>query len=189
MEIYYSKSRLVKAFLLALVITFAALFVSAKVFHHLFIEARSVLSSISIYHFIALFLGIVGVCGILIFGAGAAVFALRLFRSAPQVIISESGIEDERLGTGFIEWNEVALVFLAKYNHAEWLTLNLHSPEKYYSRLPKFELFLRRINGRKGKNDLSVRFNDLDASADEAWDFIENNVIKPREENGMALMP
>lgn len=189
MEIYYSKSKLVKTFLLTLLMTFAAVFVSAKVFYHLFIENRSVISSISIYDFAAFFLGIVGILGILLFGTGMFISAFRLFDSKPQVIISSKGIEDKRLRTGIIEWNDVALVFLSKHNLAEWLTLNLHSPEIYYSRLPTFELFLRWINGRKGKNDLSIRFNDLDASIDDAWNFIENNVIKPREAKDLALMP
>lgn len=189
MEIYYSKSKLVKTFLLALVMTFAALFVAAKVFFHLFVEARSIVSSVSISDFVAFLGGTVSVFGILIFGAAAIDIALRFFHSEAQVIISLNGIEDKRLNTGLIEWNDVALVIFSKDKYSQLLSLTLYSPEKHRRRLPKLKLLLRKINRQKDDDALRIQFNDLDAPIEDAWKFIENNVIKPREEKGIHLMP
>ncbi len=189
MKIYYSKSKLVKAFLLALVMTFAALFISAKVFFYLFAENRSVLSSFSANDLVLLVFGIICTIGVLLFGAGGVVFVIRLFHSEPQVIISSEGIEDKRLGVGIIEWSDVAVMFLADNRKAQWIILNLHSTKKYYPRLSKFELFLKWINGQKGSKDLLIRFNTLNVPIDDVWDYIEENIIKPRKEKGIYLVP
>lgn len=61
------------------------------------------------------------------------------------------------------------------------LSLSLHHPEKYYYRLPKSELLLRKLNGQKDKKDLRTRFTDLDKSIDDAWEFIDNKVFEQRE--------
>lgn len=189
MEIFYSKSKLIKLFLLSVLMVFAALILLTKIFDFLFTDNRSVFSSVSANDVFAAVLGIVCLFAILIFGAGIIIFFSKFFDSEPQLIISLAGIEDKRLNTGMIEWNEIAFVILSKDKYSQFLSVNLHTPEKYYKRLPKYELLLRKINGRKGKNDFSIRFADLEMPIDEVWNYIEENVIKPCEEKGIHLMP
>lgn len=189
MEIFYSKSKLVKAFLLSLLAVFSISFVIGKAVNDLFIQERSLLTSVSRND---LFWGVAGtaaVFGIVIFGGVGVSFLLKLFRSEPPVIISLEGIEDRRLNTGMIEWNEIAFVIFNKDSHSQFLSVTLHSPEKYHQRLPKFERFLRKINNQKGSDSFYIYFNDLDQPIEEAWEFIENNVTKPREEKSLALLP
>jgi len=188
MEIYYSKSKLAKGFLLVLVLTAAALFVSSKVIDGFFAAQRSVLSSVSFYDVFEVVLAAVSIFGVLICGGGMVVLTQRLFRSDPQVIFDMGGIEDKRLNTGLIEWNKIAYISLADNNYAQWLNLTLHSPDKYFGQLPKFQLLLCKLNGQTGKNYFRIRFSDLNVPIDDAWQYIEENVIKPREEKSIALM-
>lgn len=168
--------------------TFAALFVAAKVFSDAVNE--SVLSGYSAAKIFSYFVGAVGVFGFFLFGAATLIFISRLFDNKPQVILTSEGIEDKRLGCGLITWNEVEMITLEETKYAKWLNLILNSPEKLYKKLSLSQLFLRKLNGQNDKNNFRIRFADLDASVDEAWEFIENNVIKPREEKQeLPLMP
>ncbi len=169
--------------------TFAALFVAVKVFYILFPADRSVLTSSFDIQIIPLFVGIVSIIGFFMFGAMTIIFISRLFYNEPQVIINLEGIEDKRLGTGFIEWKEIGFFWWNETQYASWLTINLYSPEKYFSKLSGFQMFLRKANGQKGNNDLRIRFTDLDTPIGEVWDFIEENVIKPRKMEEMAFEP
>jgi hypothetical protein len=45
--------------------------------------------------------------------------------------------------------------------------------------VPRFELLLRKINGRSGNGDFQIRFATLNRSIDEAYDFIiERKIVK-----------
>ena len=161
MEFFISKTKIFRAISLGLLLTLASLL--------LFIGYLN-------------FFGIIfGVIGLLLFGSVTLFFILRLFQTESQVIINLKGIEDKRLNTGLIQWEKIDAVLLEKYKQAQCLVLVLYSPEKYYYKLPKFQLFLRKLNGQKGMNNLRIRFSDLDKPIDEAWEFIEKNVIKNRE--------
>ena len=188
MEIFVSRAKVFKATLFGLLLTGASMFVSVKCYHNVFLESYSVFESTFRTQIIPFVVGTVGIFGFLIFGGMTLVFISRLFYTEPQVIINLEGIEDKRLRTGLIKWNEIDAVMLAEANRAQWLTVVLDSPEKYYLRLPKFELFLRKINYQQGNNSLRIRFADLDKPINEVWEFIENNIIKNRE-IGLHLAP
>lgn len=189
MEILISKSKVVKAILLGTLMTFAALYVAVKVFYILLPSNRSVLESSFNLQIIPMIVGFAAVIGFFMFGAMTLVIIPRLFNSEPQVIINLEGIEDKRLAVGLIVWNEIEIIFLAETKYAKWLNLTLKSPENYYHRLSKFQLLLRKLNGQQGMNNFRIRFADLDTPIDEAWNFIEENVIKSRKEKEMALKP
>jgi hypothetical protein len=189
MKIFFSKPRVAKGILLGLLMTCAALFVSVKVFYILFPANLSLLVSSFELHILPLIVGLAGVFGFFMFGSMTLVLVTRLFYTEPQVIISLEGVEDKRLNSGLIGWNEVSVVSMEEVKNVQWLNLTLHSPEKYYNQLPKFELFLRKMNGQKGINNFRIRFADLDTSIDEAWNFIQSNIIKLREEKSLALSP
>jgi hypothetical protein len=187
MEIFYSKWKLIKAILLGLMLTSAGIFVSAKCYSILFLTTRSVEASYSFRDTVVPFLVmIISIFGILMFGGMTIVFISWFFHSEPQMIITSDGIEDKRLNAGFIEWSEITFISLDENKHGQWLNINLKSPEKFYRRLSKFQLFLRKANGQKDIDDLRIRFALLETAIDEAWDFIENNVIKPREEKNIS---
>jgi hypothetical protein len=189
MEIFISKSKVVRGILLGTVMTFAVLYVAVKVFYILFPPNRSVLDSSFNLQIIPMIVGVVSVIGFFWFGAMTVVLFSRLFISEPQVVITFEGIEDKRLSVGLVEWNSIEMISLEETKYAKWLNLILKSPENYYHRLPKFQLFSRKLNGQQGMNNFRIRFTDLDTPIDKAWDFIENSIVKPREEKSLALLP
>lgn len=189
MEIYISKVKIAKAILMGIVMTFAALYVAVKVFFILFPADRSVLDSSFEIEIIPMIVGFAVAIGFFMFGAITVVFVSRLFSREPQLIINLEGIEDKRLNFGLIEWNNIETISLEETKYAQWLNLRLKSPENYYRRLPKFQMLLRKLNDQQGIDNFRIRFADLDAPIDEVWNYIEENIIKPREEAGIHLMP
>lgn len=130
---------------------------------------------------------IVGASG-LIFGLTLLIVIIgKLLRSEAQVVISEKGIDDRRLRTEIIPWDEIIAITLNETKYARWLTVELASPEKYYSKLPVAQIFLRKLNGQEGANDLRIRFNDLDGSIDDAFEYIAK--LKELLNPDMALKP
>lgn len=129
---------------------------------------------------------ILGGLGLSVFGVALVIQVSKFFYSGSQVIVNSAGIEDRRLKIGLIRWGEISAVSLERTKYAEWLNVNLASPEKYRSRLPRFESFLRRANGQRGKNDFRIRFKELDKSADEVFQFIEY-IMETRREENLAL--
>ena len=189
MEIFISKLKVVKGILLGSLMTFAALYVAVRVFFILFPPNRSLLTSSFDFQTIPMIFGLAAVIGFLMFGGATIVIASRLFQSEPQLIISLEGIKDKRLNFGLIEWNEIETISLEETKYAQWLNLRLKSPENYLYRLPGFQKFLRKANGQHEFNNFRIRFSDLDTPIDEAWNFIEENIIKPRTEQGITLKP
>lgn len=169
MEFYISKPKIIKSVILGFIMIGAAIVV-------LNISEN-------------LFLKVVCISGILLFGAMTIAFIIRLLNSEAQVIINFEGIEDKRLNTGFIRWDETNFIMLEENKNSKWLNLKLTEPEKYFHKLPKFQKFLRKANGQIGVNNFRIRFTDLDQPIEDAWEFIEKNIIKPREEKGIHLMP
>ncbi len=129
------------------------------------------------------FVAAAAVTGFILFGAMTIAFILRLFYTEPQVIINLEGIEDKRLNTGLISWSEISAVSMEASSQAQYLILILNSPDEYHQKLPKLELLLRRANGQAGTNKFRIRFTDLDKPIEEAWGFIENNMLQSRKES------
>lgn len=156
--------------------TCAALLVSAKVFFDT--ASESVLADSLAAEMLPFFLGLIGVGGFLMFGAMTLVSISKLFDGKSQVMFSPEGIEDKRLGCGLIEWSEIEAVLVMETKYAQWLSIVLKSPEKFYGKLSSFQIFLRKLNGQSGVNNFRVRFTDLDAPIETAWRYIEEKIIK-----------
>lgn len=167
MEFFISKRKIIKGVLLGLLMT--------------------AVSALMFYAYPNWFGIIFGALGLAIFGTMSAFILLRFFESEPQVVISSQGIEDKRLNFGLIEWDEIKSVALNETKYARWLNICVETPEKYYCRLPKLQIFLRKANGQTGMNDFRVRFNDLDKPVEEAFEMIED-ILETRY-NGLPLTP
>lgn len=152
--------------------TSAAAFAAAKVF--LNTANKSVLTDFGSVPASSYVVGIISVFGFLIFGTMTVVFISRLFDNKPQLIITLKGIEDKRLGCGMIDWEEIEAVTFMETKYAQWLSLTLGSPEKFYDKLSSFQKLLRKLNGQTGTNSLRIRFADLNISIEDAWQYIED---------------
>ncbi len=189
MEIFISKQKIVKGILLSALMTCASLYVAVKVFYILFPPSESLLVSSFDFQIITAIVGLVAAVSFCVFGAGKISLLFGLFQNEPQLIINLEGIEDKRLRLGLIEWNEIENISIEETKYAQWLNLELRSPKKFYNKLSKFQLLSRKLNGESEFNNFRVRFTNLDAPIDEAWNFIENNIIKRRAEKLLDLIP
>lgn len=180
MEIFYSKKKLFKAVLLGLLGTVASIFVLFKFY-------QSVLgSSWTLGNNLGVLLSIIPLVGLVIFGGATLVFISRLFDKTPQVVITEEGLEDKRLNTGLIRWNEILGAMQMETKYAQWVSLILSSPEKYFEKLPAFQKFLRKANGQVENNNFRIRFTDLDTPIEEAFPFIEKCFLQCQNELPLA---
>ncbi len=130
---------------------------------------------------------VVGFIGAFVYSFGLIFQISKLFYFGSLVIINSEGIEDVRLGCGIIRWSDIESVSLEKTRYASWLNIGLISPEKYYSKLTKRQIFLRKLNEQPGKNNLRIRFIELERPIGEAFDLIEN-IIKNGEYD-LSLAP
>ena len=161
MEIFYSKTKLLKFIGLGLLGVGASVFV--------YIAYPNIFGMI------------IGTIGLVFFGGGTIVIFFRLFSNEPQVIINLDGIEDRRLNLGLIGWNEIKSVSLNEKKQAQWLNLILENPEIYIQQLSKFQIFLRKANGQTDFDGFRIRFIDLDTPIDDAWDYFEKNVLEQNQ--------
>lgn len=187
MEIFYSKRKLLKGILLGLLGSAASFFVLFKGYQAFLIDNQSVFSSTWTFgNLIIVLLSTIPLAGLVMFGGATVIFIKRFFIRTAQVIINEEGIEDKRLNTGLIRWSEVLGALQMETDYAQWVSLILSSPEKYFEKLPTFEKFLRKANGQIGNNNLRIRFTDLDTPIDEAFPLIEKCVLQCQNELPLA---
>jgi hypothetical protein len=130
---------------------------------------------------------IIGFFGAFVCSFGLIIQISKLFYFKPLVFINSEGIEDLRLKCGVIRWSDVEAVTIEATRHVSWISVYAKSPEKYYSKLSKYQLFLRKLNGQPGKNDFRIRFVELDKPIDEAFDLIEH--ILKEGEHDLSLAP
>ncbi len=103
MEIFVSKSKVIKVILFGTIKTFAALFVAVKVFYIFFLANRSVLNSPFDFQFVLIIAGSIAVSSIFIFGIITIIIFSRLYASELQLIINTKGTKEKRLVFGLIE--------------------------------------------------------------------------------------
>ena len=161
MEIFYSKTKLLKFIGLGLLGVGASVFV--------YIAYPNIFGLI------------IGTIGLIFFGGGIIVAFSRFFNNEPQVIINLNGIEDRRLNLGLINWNEIKYVSLNQTKYAQWLNLVLENPEIYIQQLSKIQKFLRKANGQTDFDGFRIRFIDLDTPIDDAGDYFEKNVLEQNQ--------
>ena len=72
-------------------------------------------------------------CGLIltIIGIVTIPVSFSLLKFGPQVIISNKGLEDRRLRTGIIPWEEIAEAKLFYMSADSYIGLKLHSPERF----------------------------------------------------------
>ncbi|MBF0547624.1 MAG: hypothetical protein HQM08_24505 [Candidatus Riflebacteria bacterium] len=157
MELFYSKSALLKGILLSFLAVLASLFC------FLFTDALG---------------KIAGFTGGFLFGCFLITEILKLFAHIPQIVISSEGINDRRLNCGLIKWEEINSISLQQTQYSKWININLNNPETFYKKLGGFQKLLRVLNGQTGVNNFRVRLITMDKSVDEILDFVEKNFVK-----------
>ncbi len=123
---------------------------------------------------------LVGWVGIVFFGFGFIAFPVMFFRSGPQVVVSDAGIEDRRLKLGLIPWEDIRALSVGSVNSAKFLCIELVDREKYLSRLPGWKLRLAVANEALGFSPLTISFSGLAPGLKEVWAYIQSPGLADR---------
>jgi len=116
---------------------------------------------------------IVGWIGVGFFGLGFVAFPVMLFRTTPQVIVDEEGIEDRRQKIGVIQWEDIRSLSIGSMNSAKFLRVEVSDPTKYLSRLPKWTRPLTAANKALKLPALTIGFSGLSPGLKEVWAYMQ----------------
>jgi hypothetical protein len=119
---------------------------------------------------------VAGWVGVGFFGLGFIAIPLRFFRSGPQVVINEEGIDDRRLIIGVIRWSDIRSLSIRSLNSVKFLCIELVEPEKYLARLPRWRRSLEWTNEILGFPAMTIGFTGLSPGIDQVWEFIQGRV-------------
>ncbi len=114
----------------------------------------------------------VGWIGVAFFGLGFIAFPVMFFRTRPQVVINDEGIEDRRMKIGVIRWEEIRSLSIGSVNSAKFLCVELSDPEKYLSRLSRWGRRLAAANEALGFPALNISFSGLSPGLKEVWTYL-----------------
>jgi hypothetical protein len=119
------------------------------------------------------FARVVGWIGVGFFGLGFIAMPIAFFRSGPQVVIDDEGIEDRRMKIGTIRWEDIRSLSIGSVNSAKFLCIELVDPDPYLSRLPRRSRWLSSVNRTLGLPTLTIGFSDLRPGLNEVWAHLQ----------------
>jgi len=115
---------------------------------------------------------IVGWIGIAFFGLGFIAIPVMFFRTGPQVVINDEGIDDRRTKVGVIRWDDIRSVSIRSVSSTKFLCVDLSDPDKYLSRLPRGAQMIAAANRKLGFATLSIGFSGLTPGLDPVWEYV-----------------
>ncbi len=119
------------------------------------------------------FARVIGWAGVGFFGLGFIALPVMFFRTGPQVIINEDGIEDRRLKAGVIRWDDIAELFIASIGGSAFLCIVVADPEHYLSRLPAWKRAFAVANEPLGFPPLTITFAGLSPGLTEVCEYLD----------------
>jgi hypothetical protein len=118
---------------------------------------------------------IAGWCGVAFFGLGFVVIPARLFRTSPQVIINEGGIEDRRSKMGVIRWVDIHFLTIGSVQSQKFLCIETADPEVYLCRLSKWKRRIMESNQFFGLPPFIIGFQGLSPGLNEVWKHLADH--------------
>lgn len=126
-----------------------------------------------------LFPKMVGWIGVGFFGLGFIALPVMFFRTGPQVVINDKGIEDRRGKIGVIRWEDIRSLSIGSVNSAKFLCVELSDPERYLSRLSRWGRLLAVANEALGFPALNIGFSGLSPGLKEVWAYLHARDSRP----------
>lgn len=115
---------------------------------------------------------VVGWIGVGFFGLGFIALPVMFFRTGPQIVINDEGIEDRRLKIGVIQWGDIRSLSIGSVNSAKFLCVGLSDPERYLNRLPRWRRSLTAAVEALGFPALTISFSGLSPGLKEVWAYL-----------------
>ena len=126
---------------------------------------------------------VVGWIGVGFFGLGLIGLPLMFFRTGPQIVIGDDGIEDRRLKIGIIRWQDVRSLSIGSVNSVKFLCVEVLYTEKYISRLPRWKRLLAGANSALGFPALTIGFTGLSPGIKAVWAYLQDRASTLIDEN------
>ena len=82
----------------------------------------------------------------------------RFIHNKAYVVINDEGIEDVRLKIGIISWGDVRSLEVRKLKGLPHICIDLHFPEKFFSRLPTWSQHITRSRHPRDSDIFSINF-------------------------------
>jgi hypothetical protein len=122
---------------------------------------------------------VVGWIGVAFFGLGFIAFPAMFFRTGPQVVINDKGIEDRRMKIGVIPWEDIRSLSIRSVESTKFLCVELFEPERYLSRLPRWTRPVRVASKALGLPALTIGFSGLSPGLKEVWAYLRGRESEP----------
>ncbi|MFJ5230981.1 STM3941 family protein [Kitasatospora sp. NPDC088391] len=108
---------------------------------------------------------LVGVLSVSFFGLTAVLYAGKLLRRRPELVLDTAGLEHDRLGR--IAWEEIAVVRVRQLGSGQsMLELVLHDPAAYLARAPRTTRITAPLNRGLGFAPTNIAANTLPVDLD-----------------------
>jgi hypothetical protein len=116
---------------------------------------------------------VVGWIGVSFFGLRFIVLPIQFFRTGPQVVINDQGIEDRRHRLGIIRWEDIQWLSIGSVSSAKFLCVEVADPETYLSRLPRWGRLLGAATKALRLPPLTIGFSGLSPGLKEVWAYLQ----------------
>jgi hypothetical protein len=113
-----------------------------------------------------------GWAGVLLCAIGVVAFTRELLRAGPRLIISDAGIEDRTNRLGLIPWSEIASIEVRSISRQKFLSLSMHNPEPWVSRLPAMARWGMRANRALGFSEINLVISGLTTRPSEVAEHV-----------------
>ena len=132
---------------------------------------------VSVFYFLTtqpdLISRVVGWIGVSFFGLGFIALPVMFFRTGPQVVINDEGIEDRRMKIGIIRWEDIRSLSLGSVKSAKFLCVEVADPETHFARLPRWSRALTAASEALGFSALTIGFSGLSPGLKEVWAYLQ----------------
>ncbi len=119
---------------------------------------------------------IFGWFGVILFGAVLARLLVQLLRLRPVVTINHKGVNDRRMGVGWIVWDDIASVSVVGVKSGYVISLWLKNEDKYPRRRLLFKPHPHAIRKSWRASAYSMSFRDLSPELPEAYALLRKRL-------------
>lgn len=112
---------------------------------------------------------LVGIAGVLFFGAAGIYGITKLFDKSNGLVIDDSGITDNTnaSGSGLIIWDDITEIKIEQVMSTKFLLIYISDPNKYLARVKGFKQKLMKLNMEKYGTPISITSSTLKLNFDE----------------------
>lgn len=128
---------------------------------------------------------VIGVVGMLFFGATGITAAKKLFDNKMGMIIDENGITDNSSGVsiGLIKWADITSIKTEQVSSTKFLLIKVSNPDFYLSQAKGLKRKMMEANNKMYGTPVSMTSNGLKCTFDELEKLLQEHLNKYKTEH------